>query len=105
MALHDLEASHRRDITRLDDNIDSLKAKIPQRIEPLEAFNDLSLTALAQKLAAANVRGKTATKMLEQIEVERQKEPFTSFADLASRLDGLSAKRVLSILDTWSGLY
>ncbi len=105
MALHDLEASHRRDIKRLDDNIDSLKAKIPQRIEPLEAFNDLSLTALAQKLAAANVRGKTARKMLEQIEVERQKEPFTSFADLASRLDGLSAKRVLSILDTWSGLY
>lgn len=105
MALHDLELSHRRDIKRLDDDINSLKTKIPQRVEPLEAFNSISLAVLAQKLSAANVRGKTAKRILEQIEFERQQEPFKSFTDIVSRLDGLSAKRILSILDTWSGLY
>lgn len=104
MALRDLDSSHKRDIKRLDDDIDSLKAKLPQRIEPLEAFNSLSLVALAQKLATANVRGKTAKRILDQIEVERQREPFNSFTDMASRLDGLSAKRILNILDIWSGL-
>jgi hypothetical protein len=103
--LHDLESSHKRDIKRLDEDINNLKAQIPQRIEPLEAFNDFSLAVLAQKLAAANIRGKTAERILNQIDVERKKEPFKSFADIVSRLDGLSAQRLLSLIDMWSNLY
>ncbi|MBD2424825.1 hypothetical protein [Phormidium sp. FACHB-1136] len=105
MVLHDLEISHRRDIKRLDDDIEVIKTKIPQLIEPLEAFNSLSLAVLAQKLSAANVRGKTAKRILEQIDSERQKESFKSFTDIVSRLDGISANRMLGILDTWSSLY
>lgn len=105
MALHDLETSHRRDIKRLDDDIEVIKTKIPQRIEPLEAFNSLSLAVLAQKLSAANVRGKTAKRILDQIDSERQKESFKSLTDIVSRLDGISANRMLGILDTWSSLY
>jgi hypothetical protein len=103
--LHDLESSHKRDIKRLDEDINNLKAQIPQRIEPLEAFNDFSLAVLAQKLAAANIRGKTAERILNQIDVERKKEPFKSFTDIVSRLDGLSAQRLLSLIDMWSNLY
>jgi hypothetical protein len=102
--LHDVESSYKREIKRLDEDITHLKAQIPQRIEPLEAFNEFSLAILAQKLAVANIRGKTAERILHQIDIERKKEPFKSFGDIVSRLDGLSAQRLLNLIDIWSKL-
>lgn len=103
-AIRDLKQSQDRDIKRLEQTVNDLKSQIPQRVEPLDAFNTLSLPELAQKLASANVRGKTAERMLKSIEKERQKGKFISFTDIVKRIDGLGDKRMLAIIDTWSGL-
>jgi signal recognition particle GTPase len=104
-AIRDLKRSQDREINRLEQTVNDLKAHLPQRIEPLDAFNDLSLPELAQKLVSANVRGKTAERMLKGIEKEREKAKFKSFTDIVERVDGLGDKRMLAIIDTWSGLY
>ena len=104
-AIRDLKRSQDRDIKRLEQTINILKAQIPQRVEPLDAFNTLSLPELAQKLASARVVGKTAAKILISIEKERKKSEFKSFTDIVERIDGLGDKRMLAIIDTWSGLY
>ncbi len=103
-AIRDLKQSQERHIQRLEQTINTLKTQMPQRVEPLDAFNTLSLPELAQKLASANVRGKTAERMLKSIEKERQKGKFISFTDIVKRIDGLGDKRMLAIIDTWSGL-
>jgi hypothetical protein len=103
-AIRDLKRSQDREINRLEQTVNDLKAQIPQRVEPLDAFNDLSLPELAQKLASANVRGKTAERMLKGIEKERKQAKFKSFTDIVERVDGLGDKRMLAIIDTWSGL-
>jgi len=103
-AIRDLKQSQDREIKRLEQTVNDLKAQIPQRVEPLDAFNTLSLPELAQKLASANVRGKTAERMLKSIEKERKKSEFKSFTDIVERIDGLGDKRMLAIIDTWSGL-
>lgn len=104
-AIRDLKQSQDRDLKRLEQTVNDLKSQIPQRVEPLDAFNTLSLPELAQKLASANVRGKTAERMLKSIEKERKKGEFKSFTDIVERIDGLGDKRMLAIIDTWSGLY
>lgn len=104
-AIREIKQSQAREINRLEQTVNNLKAQIPQRVEPLEAFNTLSLPELAQKLASANVRGKAAERMLKSIEKERKKGEFKSFTDIVQRIDGLGDKRMLTIIDTWSGLY
>lgn len=104
-AIRDIKQSQDRDIKRLEQTVNDLKTQIPQRVEPLDAFNTLSLPELAQKLASARVVGKTAAKILKSIEKERKKGEFKSFTDIVERIDGLGNKRMLAIIDTWSGLY
>jgi hypothetical protein len=104
-AIRDLKQSQDRDIKRLEQTVNDLKAQIPQRVEPLDAFNTLSLPELAQKLKAAKLGDKTTDKMLKSIEKERKKGEFKSFTDIVKRIDGLGDKRMLAIIDTWSGLY
>jgi len=103
-AIRDIKQSQDREIKRLEQAVNDLKTQIPQRVEPLDAFNTLSLPELAQKLASCRVVGKTAEKILKSLEKERKKGKFTSFTDIVQRIDGLGDKRMLAIIDTWSGL-
>jgi len=104
-AFRDLKQSQERDVKRLEQELSEVKHQLPQKIEPLDAFNNFSISELAQKLAAANLRGKTAAKVIEAIEKERKKAKFTSFSDIVTRVNGLSEKRMLTILDTWGGMH
>ena len=104
-AICDLKQSQEREIKRLEQAVSEIKRQVPQRVEPLDAFNNLSVPELAQKLAAANIRGKTAEKLVTAIEKERKKAEFTSFSNVVKRTNGLGDKRMLSILDTWGGMY
>ncbi len=104
-ALGDIKQSQEREVRRLEQEIKEIKSQVPQKIAPLDAFNSLSTPELLQKLATANIRGKTAQKLITAIEQERKKIEFTSFSDIVKRVKGLGEKRMLSIIDTWEGLY
>ncbi|GAB4371172.1 MAG: hypothetical protein Kow00121_12490 [Elainellaceae cyanobacterium] len=103
--IRDIKQSHASDIKRLEQEIAQVKNQLPQPIEPLQAFNNLSIPELVQKLAAANIRGKTAENLIAAIEKERKKSQFTSLSDIVRRIKGLGEKRMLSIIDAWSGAY
>jgi signal recognition particle GTPase len=104
-ALRDIKQAQEREVRRLEQEIKEIKSQVPQRIEPLDAFNTLSIPELLQKLATANIRGKTAENLITAIEQERKKSAFTSFSNVVKRVKGLGEKRMLSIVDTWGGLY
>lgn len=104
-AIRDLKLSQEKEVKRLEQELNEIKRQVPQRVEPLEAFNNLDTSELAQKLATANIRGKTAEKLIIAIQKERKKTPFTSLSDVVKRINGLGDKRMLSIVDTWGGMY
>jgi len=87
---------------KFDREIQEIKSQIPKKSQPLEAFNTLSLSELAFRLKTANITGKTAEKIIQNIERERAKKPFESLGDIIERIEGLGDKRMISILDTWS---
>ena len=103
--IQDIKQSQEREVRRLEQEIKEIKSQIPQRIEPLDAFNNLSTAELLQRLATAKISGKTADEIITAIEQERQKAKFISFSDVVKRVKGLSDKRMLSIIDTWGGMY
>ena len=103
-ALREIKQSQDREVKRLEQAIEQLKSQVPQRVEPLDAFNTLGQPELLQKLATANIRGKTAATMITAIEEERKKAKFTSFSNVVERVKGLGDKRMLSIIDAWGGL-
>ena len=104
-ALRDIKQTQQREVQRLEQQITTLQQKIPQKVEPLEIFNTANTAELLQKMAIAGIRGKTAEKLIKNIEKARKQSSFTSFTDVVSRVDGLADKRMLTILDTWGGMY
>ena len=104
-ALREIKQSQDREVKRLEQAIEQLKSQVPQRVEPLDVFNTFGIPELLQKLATANIRGKTAENMIAAIDEERKKSKFTSFSNVVERVKGLGEKRMLSIIDAWGGLY
>lgn len=104
-ALQEIKQSHRQDMQRLEQQVTTLQQQIPQKVDALDVFNHASPVELLQKLAIAGIKGKTAEKLIKGIEKARSKTPFTSFTDVVERTDGLAAKRMLTILDAWNGLF
>jgi hypothetical protein len=104
-AIREMKRSQDREVSRLEQEVKELKSQIPQKVEPLDGFNTFSLPQLAQKFASAGFRGKSAERVIQTIEKERNKAEFTSFTDIVERVDGLGDKRMISIIDAWAGLY
>ena len=104
--LGELIEHQKQDFKRLTDTLQaeirSLKPVIPTKTDSLEVFNNLSLPELSFRLKIANITGKTAEKILKNIEKARQEKPFQSFSDLVSRVQGLSQNKMIAIIDIWS---
>ena len=90
--LGELIEHQKQDFKRLTDTLQaeirSLKPFILTKTDSLEVFNNLSLPELSFRLKTANITGKTAEKILKNIEKARQEKPFQSFSDLVSRVQG-----------------
>lgn len=100
-ALQDMKQTHQQAIKALQEQINGLQEQIPAKIEPLELLNQGSSVELLEKLAIANIRGKTADKLIDGIEKARKKAPFKSFSDAIDRIPGLGEKRMITLLDAW----
>jgi ParB family chromosome partitioning protein len=100
--IKDLKAEQERDKQKLEDEIKELKSQMPKRVDTLEAFNTLKESDLIIRLRATGITGKTATTIIEKIQSERKKGKFESLSDVVTRIEGLSDKRMITIIDSWS---
>ncbi|MEA5570555.1 chromosome partitioning protein ParB [Calothrix sp. UHCC 0171] len=95
----------------LYDSIQSLQNKAPRNITPLEVFNTLTVLDLVFRLRTGGFNDKKAVQIAEIIEKERNKKQFESLSDVITRvkiktgkrlLKGISADKMVQIVDTWS---
>lgn len=100
--INELKAEQERERKKIEEEIKELKIKMPKRLEPLEVFNTLKESDLILRLRAAGITGKTATTIIEKIQSARKKQKFDSLSDVVARVKGLSDKRMIAIIDTWS---
>ncbi len=104
-SLEEIKTSHKNEMQRLEKEISELKNSLPSKVEMLEAFNCLPTIILARRLYSANIKGKTAEKIISNIEQERAKSPFISVTDIVERVYGLGDRRMLSLIDVFNGIY
>lgn len=89
-------------IKKIEDEVKDIKNEIPQQLEPLEVFNDLKISELIYRLKSGGITGKVAEKIINIIERERKHKKFESLSDVVDRVQGLNAKRMLALIDSWS---
>ncbi len=103
--MRDFKQMRQHDMRTIEENIKSLQEQLPTKVEPLEFFNHASIPDLAHKMTINRIKGKTAEKIIKSIEKARKEAPFTSFKDVINRVDSLADRRMLTILDSWGGMY
>ncbi|MEB3827951.1 ParB N-terminal domain-containing protein [Phormidium sp. CCY1219] len=101
-ALNSLKQEQATFMQQLEDKIEDVERQIPPQGSILDAFNQLSESDLAFRLQTAGVKGKTGGTIIKNIVKARHEKPFESLSDVVARVKGLSDKRMLAIVDTWS---
>jgi len=100
------------EISKISTHINQISDNLPQKIEPLTAFNEFSLDKLVFVLSKANIQG-IATKV-EAIDKERKKAKFSSLNDIIERVKISQGKRkvrviteklMIKVIDTFSTIY
>jgi predicted nucleic acid-binding OB-fold protein len=96
---------------KLEYELKSVSSQIPNKMEPLEVFNTLSLRELTKRLIAAGLAEQTAIKIAESVESERQQKNFESLSDVVARvkinrgkgqIKGISSDKMVAIVNSWS---
>jgi hypothetical protein len=113
MQINELRSELAQERQRLDDKLKQIQGQIPKQIQPLEAFNTLSPSDLTRRLISAGFNNKTAVKVAESIEKERNKKQFVSLSDVVERVKvtsgkrqakGITSDKMVDIVDSWSRL-
>lgn len=99
--IQEIKSEHSSQINQLKGELESVKASLPQNVEPLHAFNTLNSLELIGKLKKLNIRG--AENIAKLIEKERQKQPFQTITEIPDRVKGLGSKSVLKFVDECMG--
>lgn len=100
--INELRSELAQERQKAEDKQKQIENQMPKQIAPLEAFNTLSASELVLRLRSAGVTGKKAEKIIQNIESQRQKKEFESLIDVVTRVDGLSDKTMVTIIDSWS---
>lgn len=103
--MRDFKQMRQKDMKSIEEEIKTLREQLPSQVEALEALNQDDVPDLMRKIARANIKGKTAEKIIKGIVKARKKKPFTSFKDAVNRVDQLGETRMLTLLDSWGGMY
>lgn len=78
----------------------TLNERLPEKIPPLQIFNEASETELVQKLSPI-VNSKKANNFVKQIIKVRKEQSFESLTEVVSKISGLGDKTMLKIVDRW----
>jgi ParB family chromosome partitioning protein len=79
--------------------IQELKNKLPEKLEPLATFNQASVNDLIIKLKPIT-KNKTEG-FVNQIVQARSTKPFSSLQEVIDQVQGIAEKTMFKILDTW----
>ncbi len=100
--INELRSEQAQERQRVEDKLKEIESQRIKQIKPLEAFNTLSPSELVLRLRPAGIIGKKAEKIIQNIKNQRQKKQFESLIDVVTRVDSLSDKGMVTIIDSWS---
>lgn len=100
--INELRSEQTQERQRVEDKLKEIESQKTKQIEPLEAFNTLSPSELVLRLRSAGITGKKGETIIQTIKNQRQKKKFESLIDVVTRVDGLSDKGMVTIIDSWS---
>lgn len=112
--LRDFEQANKTLKTQLESKIKEIEGKLPQKIEPLVAFNQDNQLELTRKFQMRGIYGgKNAEKIAAAIIEARGKQPNQEFSSLAAivkevkmvvgkrKQTAISDKKMLEFIDKW----
>lgn len=99
--VNELRSEQAQERQRIEDKLKQIENQRSKQVEPLQAFNTLSPSELVLRLRSAGVTGKKAEKIIKNIENQRQKKKFESLSDVVTRVENLSDKGMVTIIDSW----
>lgn len=88
-----------QEIKPLKKQVQELGEKIRSQTNLLEGFNRLDRSRLLRQIKQIGVLGKTAEKIVELIEDERQQQEFTSLKDVVIRVKGLTYEKMVDLIE------
>jgi len=100
--INELRSEQVQERQKLEEQFKKIESQMPKQIDPLNAFNILKPAELIMRFKSAGVTGKKADKIIQNIENQRQKKKFESLIDVVTRVEGLSDKGMVTIIDSWS---
>jgi hypothetical protein len=100
--LEDMFARQLQTMTqRLESNLQTISNQIPKQTKPIDAFNQLGKVELARRLMTVGIKGKNLEKIVDQI---LSKRPFQTLPEVVEKVNGLSEKKMVELVDTLSNL-
>jgi predicted nucleic acid-binding OB-fold protein len=99
--INELRSEQAQARQRVEDKLKQIESQSSKQIAPLEAFNTLSPFELVLRLKTAGLTGKKADKIIQNIKSQRQKKKFESLSDVVTRVEGLSDKGMVTLIDSW----
>lgn len=99
--INELKSQQVKERQHFEDKFKEIESRIPQPIEALEVFNNLSQNELAVKLQRSKVR--SAENLAKTIiDARQKKQQFENYTDLEKSVKGLGAITILALIDDWS---
>jgi hypothetical protein len=100
--LEDMFARQLQTMTqRLESNLQTISNQIPKQTKPIDTFNQLGKVELARRLMTVGIKGKNLEKIVDQI---LSKRPFQTLPEVVEKVNGLSEKKMVELIDTLSNL-
>lgn len=88
-----------QEIQLIKQQLVELKQQVHKRTDLLQLFNQGSREDLLQQMKQVGLIGKTAEKIVESIETERQYKPFIALKEVVVRVKGLTYEKMVDLVE------
>lgn len=88
-----------QEIKPLKNQMQALEAQIRNKTNLLDVFNRFDRSTLLRQIKQIGLLGKTAEKIVELIEYERQQQEFASLKDVVIRVKGLTYEKMVDLIE------
>lgn len=85
----------------LETNLRSITSQLPKQTKPIDTLNQLDPIDLTRRFSLVGLKGKNASKVVEQIIKQR---PYKDLGDVVHQVNGLSAETMIKLVDALADL-
>lgn len=85
----------------LETNLKNITSHLPKQTKPIDTLNQLDPVDLTRRLNLVGLKGKNASKVIEQLIKQR---PYKDLADVVHKVNGLSAETMVRLVDALADL-